>query len=478
MRRVAATLLLLGWLLVAGPLGSEAPPAQAADVLLVEIVGGIGPATRDHVRHAIEHARTTGAPAVVLRIDTPGGLDAATRDINAAILASEVPVIGWVAPEGARAASAGTYILYATHLAAMAPATSLGAATPIALGGDGPGRGDPARRPAEGPGGRGGAPPTGEARDAAGTDAAGRKAVNDAVAYLRSLAELRGRDERFAEEAVRDAATLTATQARARGVIELIAPDIGALLAGADGRVVRLRGGDARLATTGRGIDRFEPDWRTRLLAVITEPTVAYLLLLVGIYGLAFEGYSPGSVVPGVVGAISLLLALYAMQVLPVNYAGLALIALGVVLMIAEMAVPSVGALGIGGAVALVAGSLILFDTDVPGFGVPVWLIGGIAVASAAAFGGALWLAARARRRPIVTGIEELMGLRAIALHDFQGAGRVRVHGEVWQAWSDAPVARGASVRVRGLDGLVLQVEPLAVPSAPPGTREPGGSPP
>lgn len=510
MKLGAVTLLLLGWLLLAGPGLGVTPSTAEGDtgrgaVVMVEIVGGIGPATRDHVKRAIDHATGTAAVAVVLRIDTPGGLDAATRDINAAILASEVPVIGWVAPEGARAASAGTYILYATHLAAMAPATSMGAATPVSMGGPGPAGGarDPgdapdrdSRRPAGQGTPEGSAAPRGperdaepdatstgrndradRAREAPGTDRASRKAINDAVAYLRSLAELRGRDARFAEEAVRDAATLTASQARARGVVELIAPDLDALLAGADGRTVRLRGGEVALTTAGRTVERFEPDWRTRLLAVITEPTVAYLLLLVGVYGLAFEGYSPGAVVPGVVGAISLLLALYAMQVLPVNYAGLALIALGVALMVAELMMPSFGALGIGGAVALVAGSLILFDTGVPGFGVPVALVGGIAVASAAAFTGALWLAARARRQPVVTGIEELIGQPATALQDFQGIGRVRVHGEVWQARSDAPVLRGAAVRIRRIDGLVLQVGPESA-RQPPGTPEPGVGPP
>lgn len=501
MRLGTAMWLLLAWLLTAGPAGSAPNRAapEAGAVVLVEIDGGIGPATRDHLERAIERAEAHAAPAVVLRINTPGGLDASTRDINAMILASPVPVIGWVAPEGARAASAGTYILYATHLAAMAPATSMGAATPVAMGGPGPAGGrDPSQRPpGEDVPGAGGdertptpaadgdkAPGAGRPesrRGADGGDAMGRKAVNDAVAYLRSLAELRGRDERFAEAAVRDAATLTARQAHARGVVELLAPDLDSLLQQADGRRVRLRAGTVALATAGREVERFEPDWRTRLLSVITEPTVAYLLLLVGIYGLAFEGYSPGAVVPGVVGAISLLLALYALQVLPVNYAGVALIALGVALMVAELAMPSVGALGIGGVVALVVGSVILFDTDIPGFGVPVALIAGIGAASAGGFLAALWFAARARRRPVVTGVEELVGHRAIALGDFRDDGRVHVRGEVWQARSDTAVRRGQPVRVLGVEGLVLRVGPEAEPAHPgPGRAapQPGGNPP
>lgn len=464
---LAALLLTIAAVFASPPRGPAA--SASVPVVLVEIVGGIGPATREHVGNAIEHATAQGAPALVLRLDTPGGLDAATRDINAAILASPVPVIGWVGPEGARAASAGTYILYATHLAGMAPATSMGAATPVAMGGSPmPGGGDPGpgRRGDERPerdGGRGGAdaePGDADERSGATADPGSRKAVNDSVAYLRSLAELRGRDAAFAEAAVRDAATLTATQAHARGVVELLAPDVDSLLRQADGRRVALRTGQVTLATAGRTVETFEPDWRSRLLSVITEPTVAYLLLLVGIYGLAFEGYSPGAIVPGVVGAISLLLALYALQVLPVNYAGVALIALGVLLMIAELFVPSVGILGIGGVVALVAGSLMLFDEGVPGFRIPVAVIVGAGLASALAFFGAVWLAARARRRPIVTGAEELIGHQGIALGDFDGRGRIRVHGEVWQAQSDRPVRHGEPVVILALDGLVLRVLP------------------
>jgi membrane-bound serine protease (ClpP class) len=451
--------------LVAGVASPGAAQDSKAPVYLLEVDGAIGPATTLYLEDGLEKAEQAGSPAVVIRMDTPGGLDAATRDINQAILGSGVPVITWIAPEGARAASAGTYILYASHVAAMAPATNLGAATPVQIGGGmGAPRPEEAEEESEGKAQEDGNGEKSQSPDQApGGDAMKRKTINDAAAYIRGLAELRGRNADWAEKAVREAVSLTASAALDENVIDIVAEDIQSLLSQADGREVKVRDTTVALDTADREVEIISPDWRSELLSIITNPTVAYLLMMVGLYGLILEGYNPGALVPGVVGAICLLLALFAFQVLPVNYAGLALIALGVILMVAEIFAPSFGVMGIGGIIALIFGSIILLDTDVPGFEISRWVIGGTAAVSGGFFMGVMYLAIRAWGRPVVSGRQQLIGAHATALSDFQnGHGGVHVHGERWGARSEQPVREGDTVVIRDLQGLTLVVEPAS----------------
>ncbi len=443
--------LVLGVLAIALGLGifagTDADPGNRAVILTID--DAIGPATADYYIRGLAEAAERGAPVIVLQLNTPGGLDTAMRDIIRATLASPVPVITWVAPSGARAASAGTYMLYASHVAAMAPATNLGAATPVAIGGGTP---SPDR---EDDNGEDEPEPRTQPQDAGSL-----KAVNDAVAYIRGLAELRGRNAEWAEKAVREAASLTASDALSDNVIDLIAEDMDALLLAADGRQVKTAGGAVVLQTAGLQVEHIEPDWRNRLLATITNPSVAYLLLIIGLYGLLLEGYSPGAIVPGVVGVICLLVAAYALQLLPINYVGLALLLVGVVLIVAETLVPSFGALGFGGIVALVIGSIMLLDTDVPGYGVSTSLIGAVALFAGGILLATLTLVLKARRQPVVTGEEQILTEIAVAVGSFEREGKVRMHGEIWNATSDRPVSAGQKLRVLNVEGLHLNVTP------------------
>jgi len=444
-------------LLLAGPHAVGQDTGQA-DALLLEIDGAIGPAVSDYIERGIERAVADGNQAVILRVDTPGGLDTSMRVIIKSILASPVPVIVYVAPSGARAASAGTYILYASHYAAMAPATNLGAATPVPIGPGMTPPGDDKARPGQKDSEETG---DGDKEPVSPQKAMGRKVVNDAVAYIRSLAELRGRNAEWAEEAVRMGASLSAEEALAKNVIDAMAEDVDDLLAKLDGRKIKIRDTELTLDTGDWTVETLEPDWRNQLLAVLTNPNVAYILMLLGIYGLILELYNPGALIPGIVGAISLVLALYAFHVLPVNYAGVALILIGVALIVAELFLPSFGAIGIGGVAAFIIGSIILMDTDIEGYRVSMPLVITVGVAAAALFTTTVLLAVRQRKRPIVSGREEMIGAKAEALESFSETGQVRAHGEIWSARARQPVALGQSLRIIDIDGLILEVEPL-----------------
>ena len=438
----------------APPSSTPAVPEAAAAVPVtgLELRGAIGPATAQYIVNGLHTAAARGSPFVILRIDTPGGLETSMRQIIKAILASPIPVVGYVAPSGARAASAGTYILYACHVAVMAPATNVGAATPVTLGGSEPA---PPAHPA-GSGKKAAARPPGPRMTAEQ-----RKVLNDSIAYIRSLAQLRGRNADWAEQAVRGAASLPAQDALARHVIDFIAPDQASLLAQLNGREVSVLGREMRLDTAEARVVWLKPDLRTRLLAIITNPMIAYGLLLIGLGGLIFEGYHPGGVLPGVVGVVSLLVALFAFQLLPTDFSGLVLILVGAGMMAAEFFFPTYGSLGIGGLIALVIGSLILFDSNAPGMRISRSLIGGIATVGGLAILGIVYLAARAHRRPQSTGVQTMVGATVEAMENFTSHGRVRYGGELWNAESPAPLKQGQRARIVKVEGLKLWVEPL-----------------
>jgi membrane-bound serine protease (ClpP class) len=450
-------------LLAPGAARLSAQPAADRPILLVEIKGAIGVVSADQLAKALQRAAASGAQALVVRMDTPGGLLSSTREMIQAILASPVPVVMYVAPNGSRAASAGTYLMYASHVAAMAPSTHLGAATPISLSPAGfPGSPPPQSPPPQ----QGPAPgKDGKDKEAPPTDgktASERKVINDAIAYIRSLAELRGRNADWAEKAVREAATLTASAALKERVIDLIANDVSDLLAQVDGRTVKTTAGLVRLDTKGHAVVELKPDWKMQIMSVISDPNVALILMMIGIYGILFEFWNPGAVAPGVIGGICLIVALAALSVLPVNYAGLALLILGVALMVAEAFIPSFGIVGLGGIAAFAIGALFLFDPDQSDIPIQAsWqVVAGLTAVSAAFFLGVLGLAVRVRHRPVITGSEEMIGSTGEVVHWAGGTGRVHVHGEIWAAESGAMLATGQKVRVVGRSGLTLAVEP------------------
>lgn len=438
-------------------------PFAVADgtAVVLDLDGAIGVATAEFIISGIEEAAERDATLVIIRMDTPGGLVNSMRDIISAILGSDVPVVTYVSPAGARADSAGTYILLASHIAAMAPTTHLGAATPVSLGG-----GD------VGDGGKSGsdkdadsdsdsasdedkkAPPSGSAME--------RKVMNDAISYIRGLAEAHGRNADWAEKAVTEAATLTASEALEMNVIDVIAVDQAELLQKLNGRELKVNNRSVTLDTEALLIEKIEPGWRIKFLSTIANPEILLILIMVGVYGLWFEGSSPGAVLPGVVGVICLLLAAYALQVLPINFAGLALMIVGIVLIVAEAFVPSFGALGVGGIAAFIFGSIMMFDSGIPGFGISIAFVVGFAVVAGLLL---LWMISylvKLRRRGAVTGKESILASTAVAMESFAGAGRVWLEGAPWAAVSKVPIEKDQRVTVTAIDGLTLEVEPAS----------------
>ncbi len=458
---IAAASALAAALLPAAAQTNDTTNAGSS-VLLTAIDGPIGPATVRHVRHVLALAGDRKAPALVLRINTPGGLADSMREIISDIIASPVPVIGYVAPAGAHAASAGTYILYATHVAAMAPATNLGAATPVQLGGF----------PGSLPGSDGKERETGKANkdktaeDAEGAppslapeDAMTAKVTNDAVALIRGLADMHGRNADWAEQAVREASSLTSSKALEMNVIDIVARDVEELLTAADGRTVEVGRTKWTITVAGLPVETVEMDALTRLLSVLSNPNVALILMMIGVYGLIFEFWNPGAVVPGVVGAISLTLGLYALNMLPFSYAGLALIGLGIAFMVVEALTPSIGIIGIGGLLAFVLGASMLMETDAPGFQVSWWLIGTMAGLSGAVLILVLGFTIRSYRRVPVSGRARMIGAPASVIEWNGNEGFVWAEGERWHAMGARGLSAGQKVQVHNVDGLTLIVD-------------------
>ncbi|HWM27397.1 MAG TPA: nodulation protein NfeD [Woeseiaceae bacterium] len=461
--------------------GGAAARADGTAVVL-ELEGALGVATAEYIIGGIEDAEERGANIVIIRMDTPGGLVEPMRDIVSAILASSVPVATYVSPGGARADSAGTYILFASHVAAMAPTTHVGAATPVSLGGGEPPDSSPpfGEQPPQDKDnkdrGNGDAGDSESANDGETADepadepetdtpvpgsAMERKVLNDAIAYIRGLAEAHGRNAEWAEKAVRDAATLTAEEALELNVIDLMANDQSELLAAIHGREVKVNNQALTLATEGLEIEIVEPSLRIKILTAISNPEIALLLVLIGIYGLMFEGYNPGAIVPGVVGVIALLLAAYALQVIPVNYAGLALILVGIAMIVAEAFVPSFGALGLGGIAAFVFGAIMMFDSGIPGYDISIAFVVVFAAATATLLFLMVTYQLKLRRRGPVSGRGSIVGGTGVAMEDFSGKGKIWLEGESWQAVSSTPIVKDQQVVVREMDGLILRVEPL-----------------
>ncbi|NYT85987.1 NfeD family protein [Pollutimonas harenae] len=452
MNRIRAGLftciLLLGFLAAATQFAAKAE-AQALTVTVLQVNGVISPATSDFITRGLKKAVENGSALAVIELDTPGGLDTSMRSIIRQILASPIPVASFVSPSGARAASAGTFILYASHIAAMTPASNLGAASPVSIGMPGAGAENQDKKSDNNEGGK----------QKSNADTLSSKATNDAAAYIRSLAQLRGRNTDFAEQAVLQARSMSAQEALKAGVIDVLAGNIEQLLAQIDGRTVMLDGGVAvTLHTKQAIIERVEPGWRTQILSLLANPQIALILMMVGIYGLFFELMSPGAALPGVAGLICLLLSMYAFQLLPVNWAGVGLIAAGSAMMIAEAFLPSFGVLGVGGIVAFVLGGLFLTDTGMPGFDLSIPFLIGLSLASAGLIIATGILAARMHKRKVVSGQEDMLGIEGTVTSTHAGMSYAEMRGESWRVSSAEALSPGDRVKVVAMNGLILQV--------------------
>jgi len=451
MKRMLLVMFSVVWV---GCLPVSAAATDSQQAYIIEINGIISPATADYFTRTLDKAIDANAALFLVRLDTPGGLDLSMREMIKKIIASPVPVVMYVTPGGARAASAGTYLLYASHIAAMTPATNLGAATPVQL--------KPSFIADEDSSPLEKSNKEAEPAPTHADDAMTRKVVNDAVAYIKGLAELRNRNQDWAEKAVREAASLTAEAALDLKVIDIVASNQRDLLKQIDERTVSVLGTDRVLKTTSLTLHEVLPDWRNKVLAMITNPNIAYILMMIGIYGLIFEFANPGSIVPGTVGSICLLLALFSFQILPINYAGLALLLLGITLMVAEAFQPSFGVLGLGGVAAFVVGSVMLIDAELPGYGINLGVIAGLTVSTVAFFLVALAMVLRNRKQQVVTGQEQMIGAICTAIDDIIGQGRVSVHGEQWTARSKQTLKKGERAEVLKMHGLILEVKPIA----------------
>lgn len=421
--KISHSIIILFLLFFSIPSNSEERHA-----IVLKVDGVINPVSAEYIINGIKEASASNAEILIIQLDTPGGLDTSMRLIIKEIMASNVPVAVYVSPSGSRAASAGAFITIAAHVAAMAHGTNIGAAHPVSMGGK-------------------------MDREMS------KKVENDAAAYIISLAKKRGRNEVWAEKAVRKSVSISEDEAKKENVIDLVAENIDLLLKELNGRKVEVVSGSKTVNTEGIKLRHIEMTLRQKILDALSNPNIAYMLMFLGFYGLFFELSNPGAILPGIVGAISLILAFYSLQALPVNYAGLLLILLSIVLFILEIKVTSYGALTLGGIISLVLGSMMLIESPAPYMKISFYVILPAAIATAAFFIFLVGAGIKAQKKKPTTGKEGLIGETGIAESDIKGEGKVFVHGELWEAYSSEEIKRGSEIVITGVEGLKLTVE-------------------